>query len=82
MIAAPSAGDNDGAIPYGGDINRLDGPKNPKLSQAFRQALLLHGVDMPTLGGWLTASHTEADVDATVNAVAASLELLAAEGLV
>jgi len=76
---APAKGDNDGFIPYGGDINRLDGPRNAKLTQTFRQAMLLNGVDIPGLGGWLTAAHTESDIDATVNAVAASVEMLAAE---
>ena len=77
----PAAGDNDGFIPYGGDLNRLDGPKNAKLVQAFRQAMLLEGVDIPALGGWLTAAHTEAEVETTVQAVAASIEWLRAEGL-
>jgi glutamate-1-semialdehyde 2,1-aminomutase len=77
----PAKGDNDGFIPYGGDINQLDGPRNPKLTQAFRQAMLLNGVDIPGLGGWLTAAHTEADVDATVTAVAAAVEMLTTEGV-
>src|SRR5262245_18492532 len=75
-------GDDDGLIPYGGDLNKLDGPPaNPKLRHAFRQAMLLNGVDIPGLGGWLTATHTEADIDRTVQAVSASVEMLGAEGM-
>jgi glutamate-1-semialdehyde 2,1-aminomutase len=77
-----AAGDDDGLIPYGGDLNKLDGPPaNPRLRHAFRQAMLLNGVDMPGLGGWLTAAHTPEDIDRTVQAVAASIELLKADGL-
>jgi glutamate-1-semialdehyde aminotransferase len=51
------------------------------LRQAFRQAMLLHGVDLPGLSGMTTAAHTEADLDETVTAVAGTLELFQAEGL-
>lgn len=74
----PNAPDH---IPYGGALERLDGPKNPRQVQAFRQGLLLHGVDWPGLGGWLTAAHNETDIDITVQAVAATIDLLRAEGL-
>ena len=75
-----AAGDDDGPIPYEGDLNKLDGPANPKLRHAFRQAMLLNGVDIPGLGGWLTAAHTMEDIDRTVQAVAASIEWLLGEG--
>jgi glutamate-1-semialdehyde 2,1-aminomutase len=68
-------------IPYGGALDKLDGPKNNQLVQAFRRAMLLHGVDVPGLSGMTTAKHTEADVDKTVAAVDAALEILQAEGL-
>ena len=71
----------DGEVPYGGDLNKLDGPGNPKLRFAFRQAMLLHGVDMPGLGGWLSAAHTAEDIEKTVAAAAASAEALKAEGV-
>ena len=77
-----AAGDDDGMIPYGGDLNKLDGaPANPKLRHAFRQAMLLNGVDIPGLGGWLTAAHTPEDIDRTVQAVASSIDMLKADGL-
>ena len=48
------AGDNDGLVPYGGDVNALDGPKNMKQVHAMRQAMLLNGVDW-----WGFAGHDE-----------------------
>jgi hypothetical protein len=43
--------------------------------------MLLHGVDLPGLSGMTTAAHKEADIEQTVQAVAATLELLREEGL-
>jgi glutamate-1-semialdehyde 2,1-aminomutase len=77
-----AAGDNDGIIPYDGDLNKLDGPPaNPKLRHAFRQAMLLNGVDIPGLGGWLMATHTAEDIERTVQAVGAAIEALQREGM-
>ena len=77
----PATADNDGFIPYDGELDKLDGPRDAKLGQAFRRGMLLNGVDIPGLGGWLTAAHTEADVEPTVVAVAKSLEELKVEGV-
>src|SRR5262249_3795064 len=60
----------DDFIPLDGSVGVLDGPKDVKFLAAFRQAMLLQGVDLPGKGMFLTAAHTEADVDATVAAVA------------
>lgn len=49
----------------------------PGFVHAFRCAMLLNGVDLPGMAGMTTAAHTEADVDRTVAAVAATLDLLA-----
>jgi glutamate-1-semialdehyde 2,1-aminomutase len=76
----PPAGD-DSFVPHGGALDKLDGSKNPRLVQAFRQAMLLNGVDVPGTGMFLTAAHTEADIDHTVNAVAVSIDALKTEGL-
>ena len=73
--------EQDDFVPYNGDLHRLDAPRPPKLTHAFRQAMLLHGVDVSGLGSMTTAAHTEADVEATVTAVAAAVELLGAEGV-
>ncbi|MCC6420036.1 MAG: aspartate aminotransferase family protein [Gemmataceae bacterium] len=71
----------DDFVPYGGDVNRLDGPKDRRLVQAFRCAMLLNGVDLAGLGGMTTAAHTEEDVERTVEAVARAVEMLSAERL-
>jgi glutamate-1-semialdehyde 2,1-aminomutase len=71
----------EGFIPYGGDLHKLDGSKNPKLTHAFRRAMLLHGVDVPGLSGMTTAAHTESDVERTVAAVACAIDLLKVEGV-
>jgi glutamate-1-semialdehyde 2,1-aminomutase len=48
----------------------------------LRMALVNHGVDlMRGRSGFLSAAHTEADIAATINAFAAALEDLAAEGV-
>jgi glutamate-1-semialdehyde 2,1-aminomutase len=73
--------DSDDFIPFGGDIHRLDGPRDRRVVHAFRQAMLLHGVDLSGLGGMTTAAHTAADIEQTVAAVTAALTLLRAEGL-
>jgi glutamate-1-semialdehyde 2,1-aminomutase len=73
--------DGDDFIPYQGEATQLDAPKDPALVGAFRQAMLLCGVDLPGLAGITSAAHTEADVEQTVQAVAAALELLREEGL-
>src|SRR5205823_5903550 len=72
---------NDDFVPYDGRLDRLDGPTNPKLVSAWRHGLLLNGVDWFGLGAFVTAAHTEADVEATVAAVARAIEWIREEGL-
>jgi glutamate-1-semialdehyde 2,1-aminomutase len=67
----------DSFVPYGGDFEKLEVAQDRRLVQAFRKAMLLHGVDLTGLGGMTTAMHSEADVERTVAAVKASLALLA-----
>jgi glutamate-1-semialdehyde 2,1-aminomutase len=67
---------SDDFVPYGGAFDKLDGPRNPSLVHAFRRGMLLHGVDLPGLGGMTTAAHTEGDVYETVMAVAATVDAL------
>jgi glutamate-1-semialdehyde 2,1-aminomutase len=71
---------SDDFVPYGGDPNRLEGGRDARMVHAFRRGMLLHGVDLPGLGGMTTAAHTEADVTQTVAAVSATVDLLAEEG--
>jgi glutamate-1-semialdehyde 2,1-aminomutase len=66
----------DDFVPYGGDVDKLEAPKPARLVHAFRCGMLLHGVDLPGLGGMTTAAHTEADIEQTVTAVAETLEML------
>lgn len=47
----------------------------------LRRAMLLNGVDLMRAGGFTSGAHTEADIDATVAAFDASLEMLQREGL-
>ena len=75
------SGDNDCLIPFDGDVNKLDGPKNMKQVYAMRQGMLLNGVDWWGLAGMTSCEHTAADVERTVQAMEASIELLAAEGM-
>jgi len=72
---------SDDFIPYGGAVDKLDGGGNPRLAHAFRQGMLLHGVDLPGLSGMTTAAHTETDIEQTLAAVAGTLDLLREEGL-
>ncbi len=51
----------DDFIPYNGALDRLDGPRSPQLTFAFRQGMLLHGVDLFGLSGMTTAAHTADD---------------------
>jgi glutamate-1-semialdehyde 2,1-aminomutase len=66
----------DDFVPYGGAADRLEATVERRLVHAFRQGMLLHGVDLPGLGGMTTAAHAEDDVERTVTAVAGTLELL------
>src|SRR5262249_20956879 len=72
----------DDFVPYGGDLDKLDGPRDARLVQAFRCGMLLNGIDLPGLSGMTTSAHREADVDQTVAAVTATLELLREEGMI
>jgi len=77
-----TSNDNDGFVPYGGDVNALDGPKNMKLVNALRQAMFLNGVDWWGLAGMTCAAHSNDIINATVKAFEVSIETLMAEGLV
>ena len=77
-----SSGPADGFVPFGGDLNALDGPKNPRLMNAMRQAMLLHGVDFWGFAGMTSCEHADPVIDATVSAVSSSIEMLQREGLV
>jgi glutamate-1-semialdehyde 2,1-aminomutase len=67
---------DDSFVPYDGAADRLESPKDPRLMHAFRRAMLLHGVDLPGLGGMTTMAHTAKDVERTVAAVGWALDVL------
>ena len=71
--------DGDDFTPCGGDLSKLDGPRDVRLTHAVRLGMLLHAVDFFGMGGMTTAAHTEEDVERTVAAVAGMLDLLNGE---
>jgi len=77
----PAAGDADGFVPFHGDLNALDGPKDSRLVNAVRQSMLLNGVDWWGLAGMTSCEHGPEVIAATVKAFDATLDALAAEGL-
>jgi glutamate-1-semialdehyde 2,1-aminomutase len=70
-----------GFVPYGGEFAKLEGKSDARLKTALRQALLLNGVDWPGLACMSNASHSDEDVERTVDAVRESIGLLRNEGL-
>ncbi|CAN5482568.1 aminotransferase class III-fold pyridoxal phosphate-dependent enzyme [soil metagenome] len=68
--------ESDSFVPYGGDLNKLDGPKDGKLSHKLRAAMLLHGVDWWGTAAMTSAAHTPDDVAKTVTAFEASIPLV------
>ena len=76
-----AASDNDGFVPFDGDVNALDGPKNMKQVFALRQAMFLNGVDWWGLAGMTSCEHSPGVIVHTARAFEASIEALMAEGL-
>jgi glutamate-1-semialdehyde 2,1-aminomutase len=64
----------DDFVPFDGAPEKLEARGNPRLVHLFRQGMLLHGVDLPGLGGMTTAAHQRADIEETVTAVAKTIE--------
>jgi glutamate-1-semialdehyde 2,1-aminomutase len=74
--------DREDFVPYGGDFTKLEAPRPTRLTHSFRVGMLLNGIDLPGLGGLISAAHTEADVEKIVHAVLNTIDLLQAEGIV
>jgi glutamate-1-semialdehyde 2,1-aminomutase len=72
----------DDFLPYGGAFAQLEQSSSPQLVHAFRLAMLLHGIDLPGFAAILSAAHTEAEIEQTVQAVDGAASLLQQEGLV
>jgi glutamate-1-semialdehyde 2,1-aminomutase len=71
----------DDFIPFDGDPNKLEGVRSPKMTHAFRRAMLLNGVDLPGLGGMTTAAHKTPDIERAVDAVVTSVAMLREDGV-
>jgi len=55
---------------------------NMKLHHTLRAAMILNGVDIPPVHGWISAVHSEEDVALTVHAFEKAVHMLQAESLV
>jgi glutamate-1-semialdehyde aminotransferase len=75
--AAPSARTFDALAV---DPARLKGAR-PELVHAFRQAMLMNGVDSMRESGFLSSAHTSLDVEHTIEAFDRSLTALTADRL-
>jgi glutamate-1-semialdehyde 2,1-aminomutase len=67
-------------IPGERDHRRLQGIARPDAYHALRCALILNGVDIAPLHGWVSAVHSEADVEETVHAFEKALILMHEDG--
>jgi glutamate-1-semialdehyde 2,1-aminomutase len=63
------------------DHRRLQALSNPDVYHALRCALILNGVDICSLHGWVSAVHTQEDVQRTVQAFEKALLLMREDGL-
>ena len=71
-----------GAAPRKPDPKPAPKAKNPGLVHKWRCALILHGVDMSQNHGWVSAVHTDRELEETVQAVGRAVADLQAEGAV
>lgn len=66
--------------PAAHEHRRLQAVSRPDAYHALRCALILNGVDIAALHGWVSAVHTEADVEKTVQAFEKALLLMQEDG--
>ena len=62
------------------DHRRLQAMAEPDIYQALRCALILNGVDICPLHGWVSAVHSEADLEQTVQGFEKALVLMREDG--
>jgi glutamate-1-semialdehyde 2,1-aminomutase len=74
--------DSDDFIPYDYALHRLEVNPPAPVVRAFRQAMLLNGVDSTGMSGMTCAAHTPDDIEQTVAAVGETIRMMRAEGLV
>jgi glutamate-1-semialdehyde aminotransferase len=53
---------------------------NQEAYHRLRCALILHGVDFPLFHGWISAAHSDEDIEKTIRAFEAALRLMQDEG--
>src|SRR4029450_3490585 len=58
----------------------FDRPRRGDLYQLLRCALLNHGLDCSSYHGWISAMHSEGDIEKTVACYAKAFESMAADG--
>jgi glutamate-1-semialdehyde aminotransferase len=56
------------------------GHPNLEAYHMLRCALILHGVDLPLFHGWISAVHSDEDLEKTIRAFEAALRLMQDEG--
>jgi glutamate-1-semialdehyde 2,1-aminomutase len=61
--------------------HRLLQAHNMKSHHKLRAAMILNGVDVPPVHGWISAVHTEEDIALTVQAFEKAIQMLQEEGL-
>jgi glutamate-1-semialdehyde 2,1-aminomutase len=69
----------------GRPVSRLDhrvlmGHPNLEAYHMLRCALILHGVDLPLFHGWISAAHSDEDLEKTIRAFEAAVRLVQDEG--
>ena len=62
------------------DHRLLMGHPNLEAYHMLRCALILHGVDLPLFHGWISAAHSDEDLEKTVRAFEAAVRLVQNEG--
>jgi len=62
------------------DHRLLMGHPNPEAYHMLRCALILHGVDLPLFHGWISAAHSDEDLEKTIRAFEAAVCLVQDEG--
>lgn len=76
----PAVSEDGSAVPYAGELHRLDAGRPAHQTQALRMALLLEGVDWFGWGGMTSTAHTTEVIDETATAFARAIERLRACG--
>lgn len=72
----------DDFLPYNGDWRMLDRKFDAALSQAFRCALLLGGIDWMGWGGSTSTAHSDEDIERTVAGFATAIGWLRGDGFI